>query len=76
MQFTFRLLPNYVARGILTLGDYHLNHRIALRDSIDNILSLSDLTKYGVPAIQVRLWRMAYKELAAIGTGTRIRHRQ
>src|SRR5689334_19562333 len=55
--------------------DRHLLHHIALPDRVHYILAHQHLAKHGVPAVQVRLRRVGNEELAAVGVGARVSHR-
>src|SRR5690606_19819887 len=61
--------------GGLAFFDCDLVHLVALANGIDHILARDNLTKDGVLAVKVGLGGVGDEELAAIGVGASIRHR-
>ena len=58
------------------LEDYHALHGIPLLDGVDRVDSVLDPSKDGVLAVEVGLGTVGDEELAAVGSGTGICHRE
>ena len=52
------------------------NNAISLYDAIEDVSPVGELPEHGVPAVEVRLWRMGHEKLAAAGIRPRQRHAQ
>ena len=65
-------LSNHEQRAILAL--HASEYGITLPDCIDNILSLDDVTKDGMFAVQPGCFGVGNKKLASVGPRTGIRH--